>query len=124
MNQKIKKIIFTIIIAIGFLSYMYVFIRINEIKNQRQIPLRSYFANYYRKPVLISDIAPWMTFDYINKIFHIPKTFLEQSLKINDKKYPIITIGQYSKKIGTSTSILIKDMQDLIQTYSASSTTK
>ena len=124
MNQKIKKITISIIIAVGLLSYVYISIKINEPKNQRPIPLRSYLANYYHKPVLISDIAPWMTFDYINKIFHIPGTFLQQSLKINDKKYPIITIGQYSKKTGTSTSILIKDVQDLIQKYSDSSTTK
>ena len=125
MSSKSKKIITTVIIVIGALSWVFVAIRVYELRSHRNFLWQSYLSNYHRRPVGVVDvayIAPWMTFDYITKIFHLPSTYLEQTLQIHDSKYPFITIGQYTKKTNTNSSILIENLQTAVKKYLASST--
>jgi len=125
MNPIFKKIITIAIIVVGALSWVFVAVRIYELRSQRNLPWRSYLGYHHRQPVGVGDVAyisPWMTFDYITKIFHLPSTYLEQTLQIHDSKYPLITISQYAKKTNTNTSLLIEKLQTAVKNYLASST--
>jgi hypothetical protein len=42
-------------------------------------------------------IDAWMTFEYINALFNIPASYLQESLDIQDSKYPKIPVGKYIK---------------------------
>jgi len=120
-RTKIKKILVIVILTVGIFSWIYVFFDVYQIRNHR-LSFQNYLSRYHRAPVSISNISSWMTFDYINKIFKLSPTYLSQTLKITDSKYPLLTIGQYSKKINASSTFLIKNIQNAIEIYSASST--
>ena len=125
MNPKTKKGLLIAVIVIGAFAWIYAGIRIYEIRNHRNLPWRSYLTNRHRRLVGVADvayIAPWMTFDYITKIFKLPSTYLQQNLQINDSKYPLITLAQYAKKNNTNTGLLIENIQNVVKKYLASYT--
>ena len=41
----------------------------------------------------VGVIRPWMTFDYINRIFGLPKDYLKDQLQISDPHYPNSTLS-------------------------------
>lgn len=43
----------------------------------------------------VNIIQPWMTFDYVNKIFALPTDYLKTALTITDSRYPKMTITGY-----------------------------
>ncbi len=125
MNKNLKKTLIAALIITGGLAWIYAGIRMYEIRNHRNLPWRSYLSSHHHKLVGVADVAyisPWMTFDYITKIFKLPSTYLQQNLQINDSKYPLITLAQYAKTTNTNTSILIENIQNAVKKYLASST--
>lgn len=46
----------------------------------------------------VAQIEGWMTFDYINKQFNLPKNYLQGRLNIGSKFYPLVTIDRVSKE--------------------------
>jgi len=125
MNKKLKKVLVVAVIIIGVLAWIYAGFRIYQLRNHGRLPWQSYLSNHHRRPVGVADIAyisPWMTFDYITKIFKLPPTYLQQNLQINDPKYPLITLSQYAKKTNTNTGLLITNTQNVVKKYLASST--
>jgi hypothetical protein len=45
-------------------------------------------------------IESWMTFDFVNNVYHLPPNYLKDTLHIEDSRYPKIPIGRYAKSIG------------------------
>ena len=122
MNTKSKKIIFIIVIIVCILSWIYVVVNVTALKNNEPVSWRYYIANYHRRGILVSDISSWMTFDYINKVFNLPPTYLKQTLQINNTKYPVLTIAQYAKKAKINLSLLIINIQNAVRIYLTSPT--
>lgn len=63
-------------------------------------PLRSHrrwFApqNVSAEP---QEIKSWMTFRYVNLVFHLPEDYLKSSLNISDSHYPNLTIDSVAKQ--------------------------
>jgi hypothetical protein len=65
----------------------------------------------------VGMIQGWMTFDYVNVLFKLPKNYLKDSLKINNSAYPKIIINRYAKSIGTSTNAFIGDLRSSVFDY-------
>lgn len=125
MSKRTNKIITIVMVLIGALSWAYVAFRVYEIRSHRNFAWRSYLMNHHHRPISITDvsyISSWMTFDYITKVFKLPATYLKDTLKINDSKYPFVTLEQYAETIGTSTSAIIGSTQEVLRKYLASST--
>lgn len=83
--------------------------------------------NGRRQPILIEDISrisSWMTFDYINNLFNLPQTYLEQTLNIQDYRYPFLTVGQYAKRKKVPVDTLIENIKTSVREYLSSSTPK
>lgn len=125
MNPRFKKIVgigtLTLIVLLG----VFIVVRVYQLKNQRHFSWRKYVGTHRRHPVSAADIvyiAPWMTFDYINKVFGLPEAYLEQTVQIQDSKYPFITIQRYAKNSNINTSVLIESIRGSIKQYLASST--
>ncbi|MDP2103520.1 MAG: hypothetical protein Q8K26_01200 [Candidatus Gracilibacteria bacterium] len=45
----------------------------------------------------IEYIDTWMTFQYINFVFNIPEDYLRDTFRIEDVRYPNMTLGRYVK---------------------------
>ncbi len=59
-------------------------------------------------------IQSWMTFDYLNKVFHLPKTYLQTNLNIQDARYPNISIRQYARDVGIDFLTAVDRVKTLI----------
>ena len=53
--------------------------------------------NNHINAVDINGIASWMTFGYINTIFHLPADFLRAGLGITDSRYPNLTLSRWAR---------------------------
>ena len=64
-----------------------------------------------------SQIQPWLTFDYINKIFNLPSDYLKTNLNIKDSKYPKISIKKYIKDNKLNEYSFINEVRDNVIKY-------
>lgn len=116
--QSIKIIIG--IIGVFCVLFMVIIYKQYSSDNQKPHPFKDNFSTHRRRPVSENDIAhiaQWMTFDYINHLFIIPDTFLQQRLSITDSKYPFLTIKQYAEKTNTNVITVVNSIQYEIKQY-------
>ncbi|HEX8983260.1 MAG TPA: hypothetical protein VF792_10850 [Ktedonobacterales bacterium] len=77
--------------------------------------------NESRKLSLSGDvrtIRPWMTIPYIARVYHVPETYLLETLHISDPaSVRHVTLFSLSSRMGMSTDALIKQIQTAILTY-------
>lgn len=81
------------------------------------------------RPNLTPDqIQGWMTFRYINYVFHLPANYLPQKLNITDPSYPNISINGYVNRYKLSNPKVLKIIIELVKSFKStpvkSSTTK
>ena len=62
----------------------------------------------------VNDIAPWMTFNYINFVFKLPPEYLKNTLTISDARYPNIQIRTYAKINQIDQVLLIEKIKEAI----------
>jgi hypothetical protein len=55
-------------------------------------------------------IQPWMTFDYVNQVFGLPPTYLQDALDIQDARYPNVSIAHYAEIIGASEAAVLDEV--------------
>lgn len=97
------------------LALWWTFLGIRDIyRSEQRVELRDALQH---RPAALDDIQPWMTFDYINVLFHLPKTLLQASLGITDHRYPNITIIRYAHSRYIRSQTLIQQIQNAINQY-------
>ena len=100
MDQSKKYLKYALVILAVVFILLAVFL-FREYRVLRHSQIRaSWFASLNHKhiPLGINDVSairPWMTFDYINRLFNLPSDYLKTALKITDSRYPRITISNY-----------------------------
>ena len=47
-----------------------------------------------------SGIEPWMTFDYISKVYGIKPDYFKNLLSITDPRYPMLTVRRFAADAG------------------------
>jgi hypothetical protein len=65
----------------------------------------------------VSVIRPWMTFDYINRIFKLPPNYLETDLSISDPHYPRTSISSYATYTHTDPTLLVNQVEGAVYDY-------
>lgn len=63
------------------------------------------------------DIQPWMTFEYVNKNFDLPKEYLRDTLHITHTKYPAVGIRDVARNIETSPKEYVHTVIGAVQSY-------
>ena len=72
------------------------------------------------QPLGIGDaetIQPWMTFDYINKVYHLPADYLQATFAINDSHYPSLTLETYASAKGINPILFDSTVQSAVRIY-------
>ncbi|MBM3271735.1 hypothetical protein FJY94_00390 [Candidatus Kaiserbacteria bacterium] len=59
-------------------------------------------------------LRPWMTFEYVNRIFALPPEYLRKVLGIDDTRYPRMSVASYAKHTGLSPEAVIDRIADAI----------
>jgi len=68
----------------------------------------------FRNP---ASIESWMTFDYVDKVFGLPESYLKESLAISDARYPRMTIHSYVKKMNLPESEFLAFVRNAVASY-------
>jgi hypothetical protein len=87
-----------------------------ELRTDHTLRVRQYHMTH---PQTVDDIAPWMTFDYINVVFGLDPQYLKNVLAITDPQYPNIKIGYYIKSHGLNSSSFLDEIKQSIISYPA-----
>src|ERR1017187_1974136 len=91
--------------------------RLNYISSHRQSFFRSLHGSGPLTAANASSTQSWMTFDYINRVFVLPSTYMQTTLGITDSRYPHLTIVGYAKNAGLSATTTLSKVQDAIRAY-------
>lgn len=62
-------------------------------------------------------LRPWMTFEYVARIFALPPQFLRDSLGITDTRYPKLSIAAYARRTGMTPDAAIARIAAVIAAY-------
>jgi hypothetical protein len=71
----------------------------------------------------VGYVRPWMTFDYINKLFALPPDYLKARLVISDTRYPQLTISKYASGDHLDLAAFLGKLDDAIRSYVTTAST-
>jgi hypothetical protein len=63
------------------------------------------------------DIQDWMTFGYIEYLFHLPKTYLPEKLNIDQTNYKNLKVSSFAKDKNISTAQALTQVQDAVTNF-------
>lgn len=107
-----------LIISCVFLVREYRSLRYEQLINARELRLSNLLAR--RGPLTENDIiiiSPWMTFDYVNKIFALPPGYLKTQLSISDTRYPSLSLSTYARNQNIDRSTFVLKLDDAVRAY-------
>ncbi|HYV33777.1 MAG TPA: hypothetical protein VE973_02925 [Candidatus Limnocylindria bacterium] len=111
-NHKIKiylqwvlLVLLTLVLALS-LYFLVRNVEAMKLRGEMRISLRRQNQTQNLTP---DQIRGWMTFRYINLVFHLPPEYLKNSLNISDARYPNLSINSLAKTQKT-------DPQSVLQT--------
>jgi len=105
VNRTHQYIGYAIIVSVVILATLIFFlvreyraIRRAQIVNARESWFSAVIKNH--GPMTANDVGlirPWMTFDYVNRLFKVPPDYLKTRLNISNTRYPQLSISGYAK---------------------------
>ena len=91
--------------------------QLNYISPHRQSFLRSLQGSGPLSAADASSTQSWMTFNYVDRAFSLPPTYLQMNLNVSDSRYPNMTIMEYAKDAGLSPAAALSKVQTAIGAY-------
>lgn len=71
-----------------------------------------------RTPLTSPDaIAPWMTFRYISFAFGMPETYFKDTMKVDHKNFPDISVGKYAKSSKIEVGAFVESVKSAVRIY-------
>lgn len=127
-KERLAAIVRAILIALGvvaavlmvFLYVQYRTLRHQQFLNDEESWITSIIHNH--GPLNASSTAlirPWMTFDYVNKIFNLPQDYLKTNLPVHDAHYPALTISGYAREAYVDPNAFANTVASSVRAYFA-----
>ena len=115
-------IVLAIVLAVlvVFLVRGYLVLRHEQVLNAREASLNNVLKAH--GPLNGNDvdiIQTWMTFDYLNRIFDLPETYLQTALPVADAHYPHLSINSYAHGANITSAAALANVQSAIKNYFA-----
>ena len=117
MPTKRTYLISLLVILLGIL----LFLLSSFVGDVRRLHRNSFYRLQHR-PATLSDVglvAPWMTFNYLNKSFDIPSDYFKTELSISDAKYPNLTLSKAAQEQGMVAGSYLETVKTEISSYLA-----
>jgi hypothetical protein len=122
-NRYIRYTLIVLAAALGvlivFLVANYLSLRREQLINTRHIAFSELLEHH--GPLPVSDagiIRSWMTFDYVNKLFALPPSYLQTQLQITNTHYPKLTISSYEKSANLDAATFLMEVEGAVRSYS------
>jgi hypothetical protein len=107
-----------------FLVREYISLRRAQIISAREFQLSNLLKNHGSLTASdVSVIRPWMTFDYINKLFDIPPDYLKNTLSISDPTYPQLSLYGYANHQHTDATTVVGEVESSTRAYLTATST-
>lgn len=120
-NPKSVKVLqwLVLVILVGILAYALwdITTDLATINSAGLHPTRHYYRAGIPGQLSTGQIQGWMTFRYLNQVFHLPPEYLKQNLGISDSHYPNLSIGALAKEGKTSSQAELLLVQQAIKSY-------
>ena len=130
-GDKLAKIIQVIIVILALTIAVLVFFFIRQystLQREKILNARELWISTAVKsrgapaPSDVNFVQSWMTFDYIDQLFHLPPNYLASKLSIADPNYPRITISGYARHNKLNTVSVLGGIDQAIIEYLAQAT--
>lgn len=111
--QWVILVILTAILAIS----LYYFV-----SNLESLRLHGYIRSHFRRQITAQKITPdqirgWMTLRYINTVFGLPPSYLQNALKITDSRYPNLSLDSLAKQQKVSPADLLAKTANAVKNF-------
>lgn len=128
VKSYIKYAIIFLVILLFVLGFFlvrdYMTLRRAQIIDARELQLSALFKAH--GPLTASDVTvirPWMTFDYINKLFNIPPGYLKNTLSISDSSYPQLSLYGYANHQHVNVTMVVSEVESSTRSYLTATST-
>ncbi|HEX4103870.1 MAG TPA: hypothetical protein VHZ04_00085 [Candidatus Paceibacterota bacterium] len=127
-NRRMARVVEWVVIALAVILAVLVVFFVREYLNLRReqiLNAREASIDHVLKghgPLTASDvdiIQPWMTFDYLNRIFVLPADYLQTALPVTDTHYPHLSITSYARDTNEASAAALTNVQTAIKNYFA-----
>ena len=111
-------IVLLLFILTAFLIKEYVDLHQMQILNGQEFRPSNFFKNH--GPLTANDVGamrPWMTFDYINKLFNLPPDYLKNILSVSDPAYPKVSLNGYANNQHINITDFMEKVENSIRDY-------
>lgn len=65
----------------------------------------------------IALISPWMTFEYVSRVFDIPVSYIQKQMSIDDTAFPRITLYRYARHKGYEGDAFVGQVREVVGEY-------
>lgn len=118
---KFLNILICLSILAIFILYFFIikdFKKVKNIDSENKIHFNKKISKN-KIPININNwnIEPWMTFDYVNKIFNLPTEYLKDNLNIENSRYPKISIRSYIKNKNIDENLYMSEIKNTINNF-------
>jgi hypothetical protein len=96
----------------------YLTLRRANLINRRELSLSAFIQKH--GPLNASEVGvirSWMTFDYVDRLFDLPKDYLKDQLQISDSRYPNLTLSAYGSENNFDAPATVGRVQGAISYY-------
>jgi hypothetical protein len=120
-SRLLKAVLLVAIFALLLLALLliaqYQGLRRENLVPQHHSILSSLKQNGTLAPQDSNLIGTWMTFDYIDYIFSLPPSYLQNALSIHDPRYPHVTIEEYAEDAHLGLNGTLQAVQAAVRSY-------
>ena len=127
MSRSIKYAMIVLGIVLVFLFAFlvrdYRDLRREQVISARKVFLAAFVKNHGHLAVGDATvIRPWMTFDYVNKLFGLPTAYLQDQLMVTNPHYPQVTLSGYANAEHVNVTAFVTSVEDAVRSYTATAT--
>jgi hypothetical protein len=127
MERFIQYAIIVLVAALVFLAFFlvrdYRALRRAHVISSRVFLLNMVVKNHgHLTAGDVTVIRPWMTFDYIDRLFGLPADYLKAQLSIADSRYPKLSLSGFAKSERVTSAVIVNEVEVAVTGYFATST--
>ena len=118
VRYAIIVLVVVLFILLFFFVQNYRSLRREQIVSAHEAWLTLVLKNHGPLPAAdASTIRPWMTFDYIDRLFNVPPEYLKSQLGVTDPRYPKLSLSGYAKSGRLSLATVVGEVQGALHDY-------
>ncbi len=111
--------VLTLVLIVLFIALIQQYL---DLRQQRMIDDHVLWLSFINRhtPLTAADtnvIQPWMTFDYVNRVFNLPRTYLQTALSVGSASYPQLPLYRFAESQKISPATFTDEVRNAVRSY-------